>query len=214
MTSSGVWIVFQQAATGQVSLVSLGGTLPLAFTEETFADIYLKHPEVAKTVFPLLRSLGIILPYEPTHPDVVQQALVRLRPTDAADVERTQALLKQLGDNTFSRREEASRLLSAGFCRWKDLIMTAESAEADLEAKTRLQQILEEHAQDELDKRDACIDALGVLEDPAFLVGLLGCSGVADRKAVSARLARVAGKDLGQDPGAWQEWLRQSVKKP
>ncbi len=187
---SGERVVLHQLPSGRASAVMAGGKHPTAFTGDSFADLYRKHPEIGKTLFPRLRTMGINLPLEPSSPEVAQRALVRLRPTEAPDLEQCRALIQQLDDNVFEKREKATTLLSEGYDRWKDLLKEAETGQGSLEQKTRLQAIREERAKAPPGgMADACIDAFHLLEDPAFLTGLMAQAGEADRAAITARLA-------------------------
>ena len=52
------------------------------------------------------------------------------------------------------------------------------------------------------------ISGMGLADDPWYLIELLGRTEGADGKAVAARLKKLTGRDLGQDPDPWRQWLK------
>jgi hypothetical protein len=173
-----------------------------------FAEFFRKNRSYAQEkLLPLLEHMGIVPPLLPGNPELDKAVLARLRPLSDEERAAGEKLLAELDAEAFTAREAASKKLVAMFGRYRALILAkSKDPKASIEAKDRLDKVLEKCAAP-YKRADEAIAALGLLEDPGYLVALLERAAAADRAALAAQLRKVTGQKLGEDPAAWKAWL-------
>ncbi len=181
----------------------------------SFAALWRAHRgPVEKDLLPLLRHLGVTPPLMPCDPAVKARVLSRLRPPGNEERKAFEGAVRGLNDNDFQAREAASRKLGESYGRFREAIekLLREGPLAP-EAKNRLQALAESKGR-EAKRFDAAVAALGLLDDPGYLVELLGEAKGADAEAVAVQLRKVTGQDL-PDAAAWRKWReeKQEVKR-
>ncbi|HOX05337.1 MAG TPA: hypothetical protein PK280_02965 [Planctomycetota bacterium] len=178
----------------------------------SFAALRKEHRGmVEKDLLPLLRHLGVTPPPMPSDPAVKAQVLSRLCPPGDGERKAFGDAVRGLDDNDFQAREAASSKLGESYGRFREAIeKLLREGKLAPEAKNRLQSLAESKGR-EFKRIDAAVAALGLLEDPGFLVGLLDEAKGPDAEAVTAQLKKVTGQDL---PGAaaWREWWEEKQK--
>ncbi len=186
-----------QESTGAFRVAHVGEGEPVSFAAASFSEVFRRHrPYVLGTLLPLLRGVGVRIPWDPSGPEGVRAALVRLRPLSPRDREEAKGWLLQLDDDDFQKREEATQALSDGFLRFRALIEEArKDPGATPEVATRLQGIEDKHAGE--GRLEDHFAASGLLENPDYLSALLECVEGADREAVAAALEKVSGVEPG-----------------
>lgn len=166
----------------------------------SFLAFYRDHLDyVGRRMVPLIRQTGVEAPLGHYSPTVKQAVLARLRalclPGLRAEGER---LIRQLNDNSYDRRQQATRALSDRFARYGGLIQLAlTDGSQPPEARERLRKIAREHPRQTW--VEELITALGLTEDRAYLAELLNGAGAADAALIAERLGRTAGRRPGRD---------------
>jgi hypothetical protein len=180
---------------------------------ESFAAFCRRHPQyAADELLPLLKHLGIVPPPMADDPRVKAEVLSRLRPLSAEEQKEFEQALKGLDDNQFTAREAASKKLAAAYGRCRTLIAaTLKEGQPSPEARQRLQGIVEKNSRD-FGQIDAAVTALGLLDDPGCLVGLLDEAKGADLAAVCGRLRKLSGRELPAEAAAWKKWWAEAAK--
>lgn len=200
-------LVVNQTGEGQftVAHVTPGGAL--AATATSFEAFHARRRRyVQERLFPLLKHMGVVLPCTRYAPRVKRAVLDKMsRPLTPEQIERGRKLVQQLNDNSFKKREQATKALSANFRRYRDLIGEAmKRASTSPEALTRLRRIVAANAdQDEVDQ---FVAARKLTEDIAYLIYLVQEVEAADRGTVVRALEGLTKQKLGPDPAAWKRW--------
>jgi hypothetical protein len=203
----GLFLVIQQLPSGRFNVALLRGETTFVASEESFASLWRRHrDDVDRKLLPLLSSLGVTVPPATGDAGVREAVIGRLRPVTVKERQEAERLVRQLEDAGHEKREEATRLLSGGYVRYREAIDEAlKRPGLDPEAAGRLQRIVEE--QGTRQDAEAVAGALGLESDPGYLVRLLASAPEADRPHVVAALEKATGQKLGADAGAWRKWL-------
>jgi hypothetical protein len=202
-------LVVSQAADGQVKVVHIRGEEVLRGRGRTFLAYYRQNRRyVEDELLPLLAHVGIALELSPGDPRVAEAVLSALRrPVTPQEIARAKQLIEQLGGDSYAQRAQATKELSANYARYRRFIdeALAEAARGP-EVTSRLRKIAAENRGRE--KTARLIADLGLLDDPNYLVELLGRTTGRDRELVAARLERITKRKLGTDLSAWRKVLR------
>ncbi len=203
-------LVAGQSSKGRFSVAHVSGDTVFAATGESFKDFYAKHQRyVDERFFPVLKHMGIIVPWGQYNPKVKQTVLAKivgpLTPDQAA---RGKTLIEQLNDNSFKKRREATGILSAQFARYRELIEQAAKKKSNPpETASRLKKIVKENTeQGDIEK---FVTGRKLTTDVGYLIWLIGDAPADDRAAVAATLQRLTNQKLGPDPVAWKKWWSQ-----
>lgn len=204
-------LALSQGSEGRLCIVHIAGDEVLADKGESFQAFYAKHRSyVDGRLFPLLKHMGVGVPWTRYHARVKQCVLAKLRgPLTAEQIDRGKRLIQQLDDDSFKQREQATKTLSKNFARYRRLIKAAMSkASNPLEVASRLRRIVQANAgQDEIEE---FIDSQRIDQDVAYLIELLGEADPPGRSAIIAALERLTKQKLGPNPAAWDKWWSQT----
>jgi hypothetical protein len=204
-------ILIKQAKDGAFTVAAVVSGKTLAAQAPSFLALYKQHHETLdRDILPVLDGLSIRL-FTPPSSAELRSAVRALLLRSPATLEEGKKLLADLDNDRFAVREKATVNLDERYQIYKDLI-AAKLKEPGLtiETERRLQKIVAAHP--DAQKTSQVIDALGLLSDSKFLVGLLEESPVAERPAIAARLEEVSGQRHGSDVAAWKEWLAGSKR--
>jgi hypothetical protein len=207
---SGLVLMIQQAADGKFRVAQVAGDKAVTLGDDSFLSFCGRNRQFAeKQLLPLLKHLGFGLPTTAYDPKVRAAVLSRLRGAlTKEEADQAQALIDQLGDRAYAKREEATRLLSEGFARYQDLIEAARKATSQsAEMTQRLDKILQENA--DARKVGSVVRELKLDADPEFLILILKDAEDADRDVLVRALQRITGQKLGADVAAWEKWLEE-----
>jgi hypothetical protein len=210
---NGDLVLVNQTAKGSVSVAAVLAGKPIAAKGASFVELYRNNRDLLEgRILPVLRHMGVDLPVSMQTPMVRQAALSRLTPPTDADTQRAQQLIKDLDDDSFEVREKATKDLIDGYDRFRPQIdAKAQTPNLAAEMADRLHKISAAHPDTAAAGR--VIDAMNLLDDPEFLVGLLDGATDSQKTAVGARLEKLTGQKIGSDAAAWRKWLEQAPKK-
>jgi len=198
-------LVVNQSANGRLSVAHVAGEKVFARAAESFQAFHDRNrPYVAGRLFPLLRRVGVIVPW--TRHDAKVKAVVLTRLSAAADPEQValgRKLIKELDDDSFQKREQATKALSKDFARYRSLIEKA-TAGASPEAEGRLARIMAENR--DQDGVGRFVTERRLTEDVGYLIHLMEGAERRDREAIARKLGKLTGQKLGPDPVAWKKW--------
>jgi hypothetical protein len=145
--------------------------------------------------------------------------LARANEDTAASDARWAAMIKQLGDDQFAKREEADRALRAGGNPALAYLRQLDFDRLDAEQQFRIRRILATlggHNDD--DSADEV--ATSIAHDPRVWLALLGRPEVATRRAAASQLTKLLGQPIDVDPAAEpdtqkdkRERLRERIEK-
>jgi hypothetical protein len=205
-------LLIQQSKNGSVKMVYMVGDETLAGSAESFHALYAKHREQFDTkIFPMLRHVGVVPPLTPLSTPVVKTVLAKLVPVDGDRRRQTEQLIAQLQNDSFAKRDEATKKLFAETARHEPVIEEMlKDKDLDPETKMRLEKVIKSHRAKNLEVEQLIV-SLKLTDDAKYLVGLLPDTTEQDRPNVVAALERLTGQKLGTDVSAWKKWLS---KKP
>jgi hypothetical protein len=204
-------ILIKQAKDGTFTVAAVVSGKTLAAQAPSFLALYKQHHEALdRDILPVLSGLSIRL-FTPPSSAELRSAVRALLLRSPATLEEGKKLLTDLDNDRFAVREKATAALDDRYEIYKDLI-EAKLKETGLaiETERRLQKIVAAHP--DAQKTSQVIDALDLLSDSAFLIGLLEETPAAERPAIAARLEQVTGARHGGDVAAWKEWLAGSKR--
>ncbi|MCD6304404.1 MAG: hypothetical protein J7M21_05515 [Planctomycetes bacterium] len=203
-----VVILLRQDANGQVTLTDVRGEVVRTGRAKSFLAYYGRHRRyVEEELFPLLEHVGVTVDLGPNGPRAVEAVLAELRRGDGGELAaEARRLIADLDSGSYAQRQAATRKLAADYPRYYRFIDRAlASPTCSTEARARLRLIVEQNGPRARARR--LIAALGLADDPAYLVGLLDKTGGQDRRLIAARLEKLTGRKLGEDPAAWRRYL-------
>jgi len=206
-SADGAFLMILQEPNGRFAVAEARGKVFFTAGGTSFFEFYRKHRKyVEDLLFGYLRHLGVAVPPRFYGHEVKDAVLLKLTGPSEADLLRARQLIVQLDHPEFRKRDEATRLLTAGFGRYRQILAEARRDESlSAEGKRRLETIFRDRP--EVEKIERIIADVGLMEDAGYLIELLAGTKGADRQAVAARLKKLTGQDLGNDPRAWEEWL-------
>lgn len=204
-------MLLDQQPDGKVRLVITHEDEVASASAESFATLYVEHPEmIEQSLFPILDHLGFLLPPTRMDPLVVDRVIEALRIVDDATQERFEKLLEQTDSSSFTVRAKATHELESNLSTYLKLIRRAyRDEELSAEVKTRLKHVLEEYEQETADL-DRLIIEMKLTGDMAYLISLLGRVQPDQQDMIVAHLEKETGEALGSDQDAWQDWLDQA----
>ncbi len=206
-------LLVAQDGDGTFRVLDLAGDAPFRARAKSFEAFCRTHRAYAfRRLLPLLTHNGVGVPPPPHGEAVRGKVLAMLR--NALTPQKTPdaaALIAQLDDSSYAKREQATRRLAAEFGRCHGAIEKAAADESlSLETRMRLKKILAD-AGPHRDLSDV-VAAYGLLEDPTYLVELLAAvKGPDDRKLLAAQLAKLTGRDFGTDVRRWRQHLAEGA---
>lgn len=203
-------LVAVQSSKGRFSVAHVAGDVVFAATGKSFEDFYTKHQRyVDERFFPVLKHMGIVVPWGQYNPKVKQTVLAKIiGPLTPAQAARGKTLIEQLNDNSFKKRREATEILSTQFARYRALIeQVAKKKTNPPETASRLKKIVGENTrQDDIDK---FVTGRKLATNVGYLIWLIGDAPADDRAAVAGALQRLTNQKLGPDPAKWKKWWSQ-----
>lgn len=138
-------LIVRQKPDGSFLVQEIRGRRAFAAYETSFLTFCCKHRAFAdQTLLPLMEHLGIAPPEASHHPDIDAAVLAGLeQPSVEPDGEDSQRLLRQLGDDNFQVREQATQKLKEGFATYQTLLREAVNDKShSLEARARIRESL------------------------------------------------------------------------
>jgi hypothetical protein len=126
-----------------------------------------------------------------------------LKVAAAKQLDRRQwaALVQQLGDNHFAKREAADRQLRAVGPRLLGYLQQFDLDQLDAEQQFRVRRIMRSLAQQSAEDTPAQV-ASWLVEDPAIWLALLTRPDASTRRVAAQRLATILGEQIPVDPAA------------
>jgi len=207
-------LLILQAADGRFSVAdAIGADLFVASTE-SFAEFSRKYPKYTENrLLAYLDHLGIGTPPSPHSEAVVDAAMLKLTAPSEQDLPDGRRLVKELGADSFQRRQAATRGLTSKFTRYRKAVEEAMKNESlPEETKIRLRDVFDNAIAPE--RIEAVVSGLKLLDNVDYLIFLLDRGTGADRKAVAARLRKLTAKDFGDDPKVWRDWRSSGRRAP
>ncbi|MCE5266631.1 MAG: hypothetical protein LLG00_01925 [Planctomycetaceae bacterium] len=201
-----------------VLTVGVGKDQKIVRAADLWALLIETPPEFAKELLPLLDMLrpGVKLADAVSE---VETSLLEIRTGHAvADQSAWAALVRQLGDDSFSRREAADRELRSRDPATVAYLRRLDLSKLDAEQRFRIRRILEAAtAQSDDDSPEQAAASLAGV--PAVWLALLARPDIATRKAAARQLASLLGGPIEVDPVAdpatqkqQREHLRQRIE--
>ena len=204
----GELVLINQSPDGTLRVVVIEAQAARVMGAPDFKRFYQQHGDWFDQVLaPSLEKVGVHSPLTPGHAAVIDAVLARLRPDDQQRLQRGRELIEALDDDAFATREQATEQLIASFAEFRDLIAQS-LADQDISAemRMRLEQVVRAQAEDGATAAEV-VGQFDLLDDAAYLVGLLERADADDRPHIAARLQQVTGQDHGEDVEPWQRWL-------
>lgn len=161
-------------------------------------------------VFPTLDYLGVGLPLRPMDKEVREEVIRQLgMSADDDRLKEGKQLVRQLDGEDYETREEAMKVLSENYLKYREAIVHADRNREGMsaEARNRLNRILAENK--EADRLGRLVDSLKLTSDWDYLVRLLDVTEDKGKQAlVLARLGEVTDQEFGADTAAWKAWAQ------
>ncbi len=204
--NSGDLIMIHQTPDGGASIAGIVGETKLIDSAKTFGELSRKHRVVLdSTIHPVLQRVGIGLALSADSQEVHAKVVAMLTPASDEDRAAARALLKDLDSQDFATREAAREQLLKVFDRYRGaLVQLADEAGLSNDAKASIQQINAARTSGSPAERIVVDNKL--LDDPKYLARMLPQQEPAARKVIIARLEKLSGQSLGDDPQAWEKW--------
>jgi ribosome modulation factor len=206
---SGFLLLVSQTDGGGFRVLEHAGGEVFRAEADSFAAFCRTHRQyVTKRLLPLLSHNGVGVPLTPYGDEVKRKVLLLLRESLSAEAQqKAKSLIARLGDPSYARRQEATKLLMKDMERYRwHLLRAAKDATLSPEAAARVRKLLEQHrpARD----LDAAVADFGLLADALFLAELLSeTKDEGDRKRIAGRLREITGRDFGTDAAKWKAHL-------
>jgi hypothetical protein len=206
-TATGDVLLFLQLPSGVVSAALIRNGKATGTQARSFRELYERDPAFVEAhLFPMLRSASVGLPPPLTGEEVVAEVCRQLRPTPAADREAYAKLLAELDHTSYDRREAASKKLAEQYARFAPMIEKTLDLDQppSEEVVTRLKDIYT--AQSGAAQLAQLVKSLDLIGNARYLARALDQTKAADRAAMVARLQKLTGQKIGNDPDAWEAW--------
>ena len=195
-------VEFQQRPTEKATLTLGAGDHRRVFQAADLWQLAIVRPkECREHLFPVLDLLRPDLKTAAMVTRVEACLLARAREDATVDRARWAALVEQLGDDQFTKREAADRALRAGAASALNYLRQLDFKRLDAEQQFRVSRIIRKLAgNSEDDSADAV--AASLLHDPAVWLALLERPEKATRQTAARRLAALLGEPIDVDPAA------------
>ncbi len=203
----GDMVIINQSAKGNASVAFMIGSEKFIASDKSYLKIYQSNQDLfEKTLYPVLRHVGIGMMISPDSPQVRAAVLSMIVPPTSDDQTEAAALIKRLDDPDFATREKAREDLIARVDRFHP-ILREKSAEAGLSAETSesLRQIINNYDARSTESQQLA-QSMKLTDDAGYLIRLLPGLKPAERPAVIAQLQKITSQTIGDDPAAWQAW--------
>jgi hypothetical protein len=195
-------VEFQQSPVEKTTLTLGAGDHRRVLQAADFWQLAIVQPkECREHLFPLLDLLRPDWKTAAMAARVEACLLARAREDATADRARWAALVEQLGDDQFTKREAADRALRAGAASALNYLRQLDFKRLDAEQQFRVSRIIRKLAgKSEDDSADAV--AASLLHEPAVWLALLDRPEKATRQTAARQLAGLLGEPIDVDPAA------------
>ena len=195
-------VEFQQSASEKATLTLGGGDHRQVFQAADLWLLVIVHPQQCKeNLFPLLELLRPDWKFTAMVARVEACLLARAREDATADRTRWAALVEQLGDDKFAKREAADRALRAGAAPALNYLRQLDFDYLDAEQQFRVSRIIRKlTGRSEDDSADAA--AASLLRNSEVWLALLSQPEKATRETAARQLTALLGKPIDVDPAA------------
>jgi hypothetical protein len=195
-------VAFHQSPGKKTTLTLGAGAHRRVFEAASLWELAILQPkECRENLFPVLELLRPDWKIAATAAGVEKSLLARARDDTTADRTRWAALVAQLGDDQFAKREAADRALRAGAASALNYLRELDFGRLDAEQQFRVSRIIRKLAgRSEDDSADEV--AAESLRDPTVWLALLGRPEKAVRQTAARQLAALLGKPIDVDPAA------------
>jgi hypothetical protein len=200
-------LILRQGPKGEFSVKEMVGEKAGTHKAASFIEFCSRHDEYATGhLLPLLARAGISIPVgAPSDPRTIKSVLTAVKfSVDEKAQKEAAALIVQLDDSEYSKREAATKALTERFLECYPLLSeTRKDKDLTPETKSRLETVFK-NSKDKMEMVGA-VYTFNRHKDPAFLVGMLDKVKGGDREIVIKALKRLTGKDFGDDAEAWRK---------
>ncbi len=201
-------LMIKQGVKGEFHVKHVAGGNVFTGEEKSFKTFYARHRRyVDERMFPLLKHVGIGTPLTLCSAEVKKATLARLRnlPTPEKTAQG-QKLIEQLNDNSYKKRQEASKALAADFESYRSLIArTIMQSSTPPETASRLKTIVKSNPKQ--NQIDEFVTTQELVSNVDYLIDLIvGKASESDRAVVAKALQRLTKQKFGPDPAKWKKW--------
>jgi hypothetical protein len=213
-------VEFQQSLEEKTTLAVGAGNHRRTLRAANFWQLAIQQPKQCReNLFPVLDLLRPDWKIATMVARVETCLLGRAREDATADRARWAALVAQLGDDQFTKREAADRALRAGAASALNYLRELDFDRLDAEQQFRINRIIRKlGGRSEDDSADAV--AASLVRDSEIWLALLGRPEIATRQMAARQLTALLGKPIDIDPTAEpssqeakRERLRKSIEK-
>lgn len=201
--------------------LSLGtGENKQTFLADEIWELFLQHPkECEEHLYPLLEMLRSDWKLTETVAKIETHLLLGAGEEVIKRRERWAALVKQLGDDRFARREAADRALRTEGAAVVGYLRRLDFNRLDAEQQFRIRRILDSFNEENKDESPEDV-ADRLVGNPAVWLALLEKADQSSRETAAKQLAILLGEDIAVDPAAdpktqvqQRERLRAKIEK-
>ena len=199
----------KQQADGKIDLTRRLFSNEAKFAGDNYEDLKVKHPKLVKDwLVPVFEHIGFELPIMSDDrfvQDTVLSQLMSIRNRSVQDFEK---YVRQLDDDSFQVRENATELLTSQMNLWRDAVRNKlKTADLSLESKIRLQRVMSDSVVD--GSIDELIQAQDLLNSPRYLISLFEIANKEEQAAVMIQLESITGRSE-KSPEDWIESVTQT----
>ena len=182
------------------------------YSAADFLDLHRQDPQlINQWLFPLMSHVGISTPIMTDDRETIRAVFNKLMSYSQRQGEFDR-LVEQLNSEQYELRNLASNKIINGGSGWLAQIeKKLENENLPLETRVRLQSAMREL--DNGSPVDQAIRDQGLLDSPAFLIGILDQANEDQLAAVIRRLKEITGARL-ERPEQWVQWLKQQKLRP
>lgn len=203
---------FRQPLRGPITFVVEEGQRTREFAADGLWQLMLAEPEVCRQhLTPILQSLRPEWMLESQSQQIEQALLATARQNRTSDAVRMTALVQQLRDPAFSRRQDADRQLREMGQNAVSFLNRLDDRTLDAEQRTRIRQIKQSLHVHEGDTPSRV--AAWLADDKAVWLALLERENEATRATAGKRLGALLGQALAFDPAAGESERQQQVRR-
>jgi hypothetical protein len=208
-------IVLTQQRDGSAKLLWVDTEETRRIEADSMMELYAENATfLEEKVFPTLDYLGVGLPLRPMDKEVREEVFRQLGTSaDEARLKEGKQLVRQLDGEEYETREEAMKVLSENYLKYREAIVHADRNREGMsaEARNRLNRILAENK--EADRLGRLVDSLKLTSDWDYLTRLLDVT--EDKKQLALVIKRLIEitdrtleETLGSDKKAWKAWAQ------